>query len=75
MFSGIWMNFWKNSSKKNSRQMLELNPTFVCVALDVQNAHNAMARATVVKELEAVPGLRHLAQHAATCLAAHHSIE
>ena len=57
------------------RQMLELNPTFVCVALDVQNAHNAIARAAVVRELEAVPGLRHLAQHAAICLAAHHSVE
>ena len=57
------------------RMMLEQNPTFVCVALDVQNAHNAIARAAVVKRLEAVPGLRHLAQHAATCLAAHHAVE
>ena len=57
------------------RQMLELNPAFVCVALDVQNAHNAMARAAVVKALEAVPELRHLAQHAAICLAAHHAVE
>jgi hypothetical protein len=38
------------------------------VATDVKNAHNSMARA-------AVPGLRHLAQHAATCLAAHHPVE
>ena len=57
------------------RMMLEQNPTFVCVALDVQNAHNAMARAAVVKRLEAVPGLRHMAKHAATCLAAHHVVE
>ena len=57
------------------RMMLEQNPNFVCVFLDVQNAHNAMARAAVVKRLEAVPGLRHLAQHAATCLAAHHAVE
>ena len=57
------------------RMMLEQNPTFVCVSLDVKNAHNAMARSAVVKRLEAVPGLRHLAQHAATCLAAHHAVE
>ena len=42
------------------RIALELNPEFVCVSTDVQNAHNAMARATVVRQLEAVPGLRHL---------------
>ena len=57
------------------RMLLEQNPTFICVSLDVQNAHNAMARAAVVKEMEAVPGLRHLAQHTAICLAASHSVE
>ena len=57
------------------RIALELNPEFVCVATDVQNAHNAIARAAVVRQLEAVPGLRHLAQHAAICLAAHHPVE
>ena len=54
---------------------LEQNPDFICVSLDVQNAHNSIARAAVVKRLEAVPDLRHLAQHAATCLAAHHTVE
>ena len=57
------------------RMMLEQNPDFICVSLDVQNAHNSIARAAVVKRLEAVPDLRHLAQHAATCLAAHHTVE
>ena len=57
------------------RMVLEQNPTWVCVALDVKNAHNAISRAAVVKRLEAVPELRHLAQHVATCLAAHHVVE
>ena len=57
------------------RMMLELRPDFVCVALDVRNAHNKISRRTVVEELEKVPGLRHLAQHAACCLAAHHTLE
>ena len=57
------------------RMMLELRPEFVCVALDVRNAHNEISRRTVVEELEKVPGLRHLAQHAACCLAAHHTLE
>ena len=57
------------------RMMLELRPEFVCVCLDVRNAHNEISRSAVVRELEKVPGLKHLAQHVATCLAAHHSLE
>ena len=57
------------------RMALEQNPEFVCVALDVHNAHNSIARAAVVRRLEAVPELRHLSQHAATCLAAEHAVE
>ena len=57
------------------RMMMELRPNFVCVCLDVRNAHNAMSRRAVVEVLEAVPGLQHLAQHAATCLAADHFSE
>ena len=33
------------------RMMLELRPDFVCVALDVRNAHNEISRRTVVEEL------------------------
>ena len=55
------------------RMMLELRPEFVCVCLDVHNAHNEISRSAEVRELEKVPGLRHLAQHVAKCLAAHHS--
>ena len=57
------------------RMMLELRPDFVCVALSVRNAHNKISRSTVVEELEKVPGLWHLAQHTACCLAAHHILE
>ena len=57
------------------RMTLEQNPDFVCLSLDVHNAHNSIARAAVVRRLEAVPELRHLAQHAATCLAAEHAVE
>ena len=57
------------------RMTMEQNPDFVCIAMDVANAHNSIARSTVVKRLEAVPELRHLAQHAATCLAADHAVE
>ena len=57
------------------RMTMEQNPDFVCIAMDVANAHNSIARSAVVKRLEAVPELRHLAQHAATCLAADHAVE
>ena len=57
------------------RMTLELRPDFVCVCLDVRNAHNEISRRAVVEALEAIPGLRHLAQHVAICLAAHHTLE
>ena len=53
------------------RIMLELREDFVCVCLDVRNAHNEISRQSVVRE----PGLRHLAQHVAICLAGQHSLE
>ena len=55
--------------------MLELRPDFVCVCLDVRNTHNEISRQAVVEALEKIPGLRHLAQHVAICLAAHHILE
>jgi len=45
---------------------LEKNPDWVCVKLDVQNAHNSISRAAVVAALEAEPSLRHIALHFAT---------
>ena len=57
------------------RMTLEENPNFVCVCLDMKNAHNEVSRTSVVAGLESQLTLRHLAQHAATCLAAHHRLE
>ena len=51
------------------RTLLEENPTFVCLKLDIENAQNTMSRARCVEVLESVPELRHLAWHAATVLA------
>ena len=47
------------------RMTLEMRPDFVCVCLDVRNAHNEISRRAVVEALERIPGLRHLAQHVA----------
>ena len=41
------------------RMMLEQIPDFICVALDVQNTHNAISRSAVVRRLDAVLELRH----------------
>ena len=43
------------------RMVLEANPTFVCVKCDIRNAHNEVARAAIVEELEEQATLRHLA--------------
>ena len=53
------------------RTLLEENPHFICVKLDVKNAQNCISRAKCVQQLEAIPELRHLAWHAATVLAPH----
>ena len=58
-----------------SKERLEANPDFVCVSLDMKNAHNEMSRRSCVLALEAQPELRHMAQHVAICLAAHHRLE
>ena len=57
------------------RMLMEENPDFVCVCLDVRNAHNEVSRRSVVLGLESQVTLRHLAKHAATCLAAHQRLE
>ena len=57
------------------RMMLEENPDFVCIKVDLRNAHNEVSRAAIIEELEEEPTLRHLAWHAATVLAPHHGLE
>ena len=51
------------------RTLLEENPNFVCLKLDIRNAQNSMSRAKCVERLEQIAELRHLAWHAATVLA------
>ena len=57
------------------RMLLEDNPDFVCYKLDLRNAHNEVARAAILEELEEEPTLRHLVWHAATVLAPGHGLE
>ena len=57
------------------RMTLEANPDFICVALDMCNAHNEVSRKSVVKGLERQTSLRHMAQHVATCLCPSHRLE
>ena len=40
------------------RMLLEDNPDFVCYKLDLRNAHNEVARAAILEELEEEPTLR-----------------
>ena len=57
------------------RMMIEENPDFVVIKVDLRNAHNEVSRASIIEELEAEPTLRHLAWHAATVLAPNHGLE
>ena len=57
------------------RMMSEGNRDFIVVKLDMRNAHNEVSRASVIESLEIEPTLRHLAWHAATCLASHTGLE
>ena len=57
------------------RMLLEENPNFVCFKLDLRNAHNEVARAAILEELEEEPTLRHMVWHAATVLAPGHGLE
>ena len=47
------------------RIMLVTNPGFICVALDMRNAHNEVSRWSVLMGLERQPSLRHIGQHVA----------
>ena len=51
------------------RTLLEENPNFIAIKLDVENAQNSISRAKCIEELEQIPELQHLAWHAATTLA------
>ena len=55
--------------------MMEENPDFVVIKVDLRNAHNEVSRAAIIEELEEEPTLRHLAWHAATVLAPSHGLE
>ena len=57
------------------RMMMEENPEFVVIKVDLRNAHNEVSRASIIEELEAEQTLTHLAWHAATVLAPHHGLE
>ena len=57
------------------RLMLEANPDFVAVQIDLKNAFNACSRSALVAQLEEEPTLQHLAWHAATTLAPHIGLE
>ena len=57
------------------RMMLEANPGFIAVKIDMKNAFNSCHRAALLKELEKEPTLQHLAWHAATSLAPHSGLE
>merc|ERR1719483_94158 len=55
--------------------VMEVNPTWVCCKVDVENAHSAMSRAAVVETLEEQPELRHMAWYFATSMAATTTLE
>ena len=55
--------------------MTELQPDWPCVAMDIGNAHNEVSRSKVIRLMEGVPSLQHLAQHMATVLASSHRLE
>ena len=57
------------------RMVMEVNPTWVCCKVDVENAHSAMSRAAVVETLEEQPELRHMAWYFATSMAATTTLE
>ena len=57
------------------RMMLEANPEFIAVKIDMKNAFNSCHRAALLLELENEPTLQHLAWHAATSLAPHSGLE
>ena len=57
------------------RMLMEQNRDWVCVKLDVKNAHNEISRASILETLESEPTLRHLTNHMATILAMPSALE
>ena len=57
------------------RMLLEARSDFVCISLDMKNAHNEVSQKSVIEALEKRPGLKHLSKHAAICLASHQRLE
>ena len=57
------------------RMLLEENRDWICIKIDVENAHNSISRASILEVVEGEPELRHMAQHLATILSSPSSIE
>ena len=57
------------------RMALEANEEFVCIKLDIENAHSSISRAAILEVLEAEPDLQHLAWSFATSMAATSKLE
>ena len=57
------------------RMALEEHPDWVCLKLDVENAHSSIARAAILEVLEQEPDLRHMAWSCASSLAAPTTLE
>ena len=50
------------------RMLMEANRYWVCVKLDVRNAHNEISRACILETMDSEPSLRHMSNHTATIL-------
>ena len=48
--------------------VMEANLDWVCVKLDVRNAHNEISRACILETMDFEPSLRHITNHMATTL-------
>ena len=57
------------------RMLMERHKDWVCVKIDIKNAHNSVSRASVVEAMEEEPSLRHMAMHLATTLAPPSALE
>ena len=57
------------------RMVMEEHRDWVCVKIDVENAHNSVSRASILEAVEGEPSLRHLAWHYAATSAAPTALE
>ena len=51
------------------RALLDANPEFVCIRLDLKNAYNEQFRRAIIDVCQSIPALRHLAHFLAITLA------